>query len=90
VYGWIKHRLFLAGLVLAGRRGTQMADFRLSSIGGGASNFLGALLLMAAIFRLRLNLAAVPYPKELETLIETGPYRVVRHPMHCSGIFIAV
>jgi protein-S-isoprenylcysteine O-methyltransferase Ste14 len=61
----------------------------LGSIGGGAILLAGILLLAAALFRLGSNLTAVPYPKEQGTLIETGPYRLVRHPMYCGGILIA-
>ncbi len=61
----------------------------LGSIGGGILLPAGVLLLAAAIFRLGSNLTAVPYPKEQGRLIETGPYRLVRHPMYCGGILIA-
>ena len=61
----------------------------LGSIGGGAILLAGVLLLTAAMFRLGSNLTAVPYPKDEGTLIETGPYRLVRHPMYCGVIFAA-
>jgi protein-S-isoprenylcysteine O-methyltransferase Ste14 len=35
-------------------------------------------------------LTAVPYPKDEGMLIETGPYRLVRHPMYCGGILISL
>jgi protein-S-isoprenylcysteine O-methyltransferase Ste14 len=60
----------------------------LSSIGGGIILLAGILLLAVAIFRLGSNLTAAPYPKDEGTLIETGPYRLVRHPMYCGGILI--
>jgi protein-S-isoprenylcysteine O-methyltransferase Ste14 len=59
-------------------------------IGGGILLSAGLILLAVAIFRLGSNLTAVPYPKEQGTLIETGPYRLVRHPMYCGGILIAM
>jgi protein-S-isoprenylcysteine O-methyltransferase Ste14 len=61
----------------------------LGSIGGGVILLAGVLLLRAAIFRLGPNLTAVPYPKERGTLVETGPYRLVRHPIYCGVILIA-
>ncbi|MBI5950705.1 MAG: isoprenylcysteine carboxylmethyltransferase family protein [Chloroflexi bacterium] len=61
----------------------------LGSIAGGIILLAGILLLTAAIFRLGPNLTPVPYPKDEGTLIETGPYRLVRHPMYCGGILIA-
>jgi protein-S-isoprenylcysteine O-methyltransferase Ste14 len=61
----------------------------LGSIGGGIILLAGVLLLAVAIFRLGSNLTPVPYPKDQGTLIETGPYRLVRHPMYCGGMLIA-
>jgi protein-S-isoprenylcysteine O-methyltransferase Ste14 len=60
----------------------------LGSIGGGAMLLMGILLFITAIFRLGPNLTAVPYPKEHGTLVETGPYQLVRHPIYCGGILI--
>ena len=62
----------------------------LGSIGGGAMLLMGILLFITAIFRLGPNLTAVPYPKEHGTLVETGPYRLVRHPIYCGVILIAL
>jgi protein-S-isoprenylcysteine O-methyltransferase Ste14 len=56
---------------------------------GGIILLAGILLLVMAIFRLGPNLTAVPYPKEQGTLIETGPYALVRHPIYCGAILIA-
>jgi protein-S-isoprenylcysteine O-methyltransferase Ste14 len=61
----------------------------LGSIVGVILLAAGVLLLIAAIFRLGSNLTPVPYPKEQGILVETGPYRLVRHPMYCGGILIA-
>ncbi len=62
----------------------------LASAGGGIVFLAGILLLAAAIFRLGPNVTPVPYPKEQGTLVETGPYRFVRHPMYCGGMMIAL
>jgi protein-S-isoprenylcysteine O-methyltransferase Ste14 len=61
----------------------------LGSTMGGVIMLAGILLLVVAIFRLGSNLTPVPYPKDEGTLIETGPYRFVRHPMYCGGILIS-
>jgi protein-S-isoprenylcysteine O-methyltransferase Ste14 len=61
----------------------------LGSIGGVVFLTTGILLLVAAISKLGSNFTAVPYPKEQGTLVDTGPYRLVRHPMYCSGLLIA-
>jgi protein-S-isoprenylcysteine O-methyltransferase Ste14 len=62
----------------------------LGSIAGAALLLVGGLLIAAGIFRLGANLTAVPYPKDKATLIETGPYQLVRHPMYSGGIFMAL
>jgi protein-S-isoprenylcysteine O-methyltransferase Ste14 len=62
----------------------------LGSIGGGIILPAGLILLAVAIFRMGPNLTAVPYPKAAGTLIETGPYRLVRHPMYSGGVLIAL
>jgi len=62
----------------------------LGSIGGGLLVPTGIFMLVAAMIRLGSNLTAVPYPKDDGTLIETGPYRFVRHPIYCSLLFIAL
>ena len=62
---------------------------QLGSIAGGVLLFTGGLLLAAGIVRLGANLTAVPYPKEQATLVETGPYSIVRHPMYSGGIILA-
>jgi protein-S-isoprenylcysteine O-methyltransferase Ste14 len=48
---------------------------------------LGGLLAMAGVLSLGENLTAVPYPKEKATLVESGAYRYVRHPIY-SGILV--
>jgi protein-S-isoprenylcysteine O-methyltransferase Ste14 len=75
--------------VLGGPLGLFPASM-ISLIGGGVLILAGMLLLITAIFRLGTNLTAVPYPKEQGRLVETGPYRFVRHPMYCGGIIIAL
>lgn len=44
---------------------------------------------MAGMFRLGANLTPVPYPKDQTTLVETGPYQLVRHPIYSGAIFMA-
>ncbi len=51
---------------------------------------LGSLLFISVILRLGANFSALPYPKAESTLIETGPYRIVRHPMYSGVILIAL
>jgi protein-S-isoprenylcysteine O-methyltransferase Ste14 len=48
---------------------------------------IGALLILAGILNLGPNLTAVPYPKEDGSLVESGVFRIVRHPIYCGIIF---
>lgn len=57
----------------------------LSGIGlviGGA----GVILALASVFNLGASLTAVPRPKDDATLIQTGLYSLVRHPIYFSII----
>ncbi len=61
-------------------------------IGTAAGCFLmaaGFPLIIAGAWKLGGNIAAVPYPKDSAVLIETGPYRIVRHPMYGGAILMA-
>ncbi len=60
-----------------------------SSVAGAALALAGLSLLLAGLFRLGSNLTPLPYPTARATLITTGPYRLVRHPMYTGGIGLA-
>jgi protein-S-isoprenylcysteine O-methyltransferase Ste14 len=49
----------------------------------------GVGLLAAASFKLGANLTPLPYPKENATLVQSGPYSLVRHPIYAAGILLA-
>jgi protein-S-isoprenylcysteine O-methyltransferase Ste14 len=49
----------------------------------------GALLVASGIFRLGKHLSPLPHPKSDAPLRQTGPYRLVRHPIYSGGIFLA-
>jgi protein-S-isoprenylcysteine O-methyltransferase Ste14 len=51
---------------------------------------LGGLLALAGVLGLGASLTAVPYPKDEATLVTTGPYRLVRHPIYSGLIFAAL
>jgi protein-S-isoprenylcysteine O-methyltransferase Ste14 len=57
-----------------------------ASVAGGVLLLSGGLLFVSGILRLGTNLSALPYPKSQSTLIVTGPYRIVRHPMYSGAI----
>jgi protein-S-isoprenylcysteine O-methyltransferase Ste14 len=88
-------QVVLMGLVFFGPRhysGWSLRPFPIpticTSIGVGLLLF-GTALLVAGFRRLGANLTPLPYPKEKANLIESGPYRFVRHPMYSGGAAIA-
>jgi protein-S-isoprenylcysteine O-methyltransferase Ste14 len=48
----------------------------------------GGILVVGGIRALGPNRTPLPYPKETGFLVETGPYRIVRHPIY-SGLLFA-
>jgi protein-S-isoprenylcysteine O-methyltransferase Ste14 len=49
----------------------------------------GLIFVVTGLWELRAQLTALPYPREHSTLIETGPYALVRHPIYSGGIFMS-
>jgi protein-S-isoprenylcysteine O-methyltransferase Ste14 len=54
---------------------------------GAALILTGATLGVAGAFNLGRNLTPLPHPKDEATLVQTGAYRVVRHPIY-GGIIL--
>lgn len=50
---------------------------------------VGMFFVIAGIISLGANITAVPRPKDMATLVETGPYGLVRHPIYGGGILLA-
>ncbi len=48
-----------------------------------------ALLVAGGLWLGRRNITPLPYPKDEGRLVDTGPFRLVRHPMYAGGILIA-
>jgi protein-S-isoprenylcysteine O-methyltransferase Ste14 len=61
---------------------------RLGSISGGAFMAAGFVLALGGTFSLGKNLTPLPHPKSDTTLVVTGAYRLVRHPIYSGIIFI--
>lgn len=59
---------------------------RASWFAGAALALLGTILFAAGVVRLGRNLSPLPYPKENATLVTTGAYGLVRHPLYGGGI----
>lgn len=49
----------------------------------------GAGLLLAGGLWLGRHLTPVPHPKDGATLVDTGPFGLVRHPMYAGGLLFA-
>ena len=88
--GWFAIQLILgvaiAGAALAGPAWT--GDLRaLSSVAGLLIMAAGGILLLRGVVDLRENLTALPHPRDGARLIETGAYRLVRHPIY-GGLIV--
>lgn len=61
-------------------------------IAGAAVGIGGALLLAWGIAALRRGhaLAAAPYPRAEGRLVDSGPYRFVRHPIYAGLLLVAI
>jgi protein-S-isoprenylcysteine O-methyltransferase Ste14 len=57
---------------------------------GAALMAAGALWIVAGAAGLGRGLTALPHPKDGGTLIDTGTFAFVRHPMYCGAIWAAV
>jgi protein-S-isoprenylcysteine O-methyltransferase Ste14 len=93
--GYVVIQILLIALVLLGPRtwpGLPEWPAAFAQMGlpaGIALIVLGVGLIVSGIVALGRNLAAVPRPKQGATLVERGPYRIVRHPMYSGAILIA-
>ncbi len=81
--------LFFGPLSLWGWPGWASPAVKLALVIGIVFLLSGSLLFLSGILRLGANLTALPYPKQESTLVETGPYRIVRHPMYSGAIWVA-
>ena len=62
----------------------------IAAIAGVALCLTGGLLFAAAVLKLGHSFTPVPFPKPEATLVETGPYGFVRHPMYSGAVLAAL
>ncbi len=55
---------------------------------GGVLCVVGGLLSSAGLLGLGRSLSVLPHPKDDAEMVESGPYRFVRHPIYC-GLIVA-
>lgn len=60
-----------------------------ASVAGTGLLVLGGAIALLAAVHLGSNLTPLPHPKEGGTLVVSGMYRFVRHPIYCGAILIA-
>jgi protein-S-isoprenylcysteine O-methyltransferase Ste14 len=89
--GWVAAQVVLfVALAVAGRAGPQWGGAMLviGAAAGAALIAAGAILAIRGVLDLRPSLTALPKPRPDGVLIETGTYRLVRHPIY-GGIVLA-
>ena len=78
--------VFLAPRTLPGLPEWPDSLSGISRFAGTMLMAVGALLFFASAFSLGPNLTPLPLPKEQGTLVQSGPYRLVRHPIYAGGL----
>jgi protein-S-isoprenylcysteine O-methyltransferase Ste14 len=81
--------LFAGPRTLGGLPAWPVPFPRASWIAGGILAAAGGVLFLAAVARLGRRLTPLPYPKPGGTLIQSGPYAIVRHPIYTGGLLVA-
>lgn len=61
----------------------------IGSVVSGGLIAMGGLLALAGVFVLGKNLTPLPRPRENAALVQTGAYRIVRHPIY-GGLIMMV
>jgi protein-S-isoprenylcysteine O-methyltransferase Ste14 len=62
-------------------------DSMLVSITGAILILAGASFFIGGVVTIGPSLTTLPFPGEQATLVESGPFRFVRHPIYCGLIF---
>lgn len=82
--------VFFGPRMVSGQPAWTFPFARASPVVGGILMAVGGALLLAGLVRLGSGLTPLPYPKDGATLVETGPFALVRHPMYSGGLVLAL
>jgi protein-S-isoprenylcysteine O-methyltransferase Ste14 len=74
---------------LQGMTGWSNTFAFIASMAGTVLFVSGLILATTGVIHLGKNLTPLPVPKNSATLVVTGAYRLVRHPIYCGLIFMA-
>ena len=89
--GWVVVQgVILVGIFLAGLTGAPFSGgvWTAVSMAGLLVMGVGGLLAILGALHLGRSLTALPHPRDGSRLVETGVYRLVRHPIY-GGLVIA-
>jgi protein-S-isoprenylcysteine O-methyltransferase Ste14 len=89
--GWFAAQVVLFGAIaLSGAAGPAWGGWPAAAgiVVGGALILLGGVLSLRGVLDLRENLTPFPKPLENAQLVESGAYRLVRHPIY-GGLILA-
>jgi protein-S-isoprenylcysteine O-methyltransferase Ste14 len=81
--------VFLGPRTLPGLPDWPASSFLFFQVGGILLMLAGGAFLLTSLLRHGHNLTPLPYPRPAATLIDSGPYRLVRHPMYAGGVVLA-
>ncbi len=82
--------VFFGPRTLSGQPAWVFPFPRACPVVGGALMIAGGLFFLLGLVRLGPGLTPLPYPKDEATLVQSGPYAIVRHPMYSGGLLLAL
>ncbi len=82
--------VFLGPRTIAGRPDWPFPFPQACALIGPMFMIAGMALLVSGLVRLGPGLTPLPFPKDDAGLVQTGPYAIVRHPVYCGGLTLAL